>query len=160
MKTKSLVVSCLLLSVGVVLHALIPGVTFLGGIKPDFLLAMMILAIYLSPDFKTALTSGVLAGILSALTTTFPGGQILSLIDKPIAALVTYCLVCAIKQSNFKLAIITFIGTVVSGIVFVSGAIILSGLNVSSLSLIGFVVFPTAVLNTLLNSLLRRVIKK
>ena len=159
MKTKSLVVSCLLLSVGVILHALVPGVSFLGGIKPDFLLAMMILAIYLSPDSKSAVTTGLLAGILSALTTTFPGGQILSMIDKPAAALVTYCMVRTLKQSNFKLPIITFIGTVVSGIVFVAGAIILSGLNISSFSLIGFVVLPTAVLNTLLNSILTRVIQ-
>ena len=159
MKTKSLVVSCLLLSVGVVLHALIPGVSFLGGIKPDFLLAMMILAIYLSPDSKTGITTGVLAVILSALTTTFPGGQILSMMDKPVAALVTYCLVHTIKKSNFKLPIITFIGTVVSGIVFVVGAMILSGLKVSSVSLIVFVVLPTAIMNTLLNVLLTRVLK-
>ena len=159
MKTKSLVISCLLLSVGVVLHALIPGISFLGGIKPDFLLAMMILAIYLSPDPKTAVTTGVLAGILSALTTTFPGGQILSMMDKPVAALVTYCLVRTIKKRNFKLPIITFIGTVVSGIVFVVGAMILSGLKVSSVSLIVFVVLPTAIMNTLLNVLLTRVLK-
>ena len=159
MKTKSLVVSCLLLSVGVFLHALIPGVSFLGGIKPDFLLAMMILAIYLSPDSKTGITTGVLAGILSALTTTFPGGQILSMMDKAVAALVTYCLVRTIKKSNFKLPIITFIGTVVSGIVFVVGAMILSGLKVSSVSLIVFVVLPTAIMNTLLNVLLTRVLK-
>ena len=159
MKTKSLVISCLLLSVGVVLHALIPGISFLGGIKPDFLLAMMILAIYLSPDPKTAVTTGVLAGSLSALTTTFPGGQILSMIDKPVAALITYCLFRTIKQSNLKLPIITFVGTVVSGIVFVSGAIILSGLKVSSVSLIVFVVLPTAIMNTLLNVLVTRVLK-
>lgn len=154
MKTRELVVSCILLSLGFVSHAMIPG--FVGGIRPDFLLAMMILAISMTTTLKMAFVCGVIAGIMAALSTSFPGGEVLSLVDKLASAFAVYFL--------FKLfdnvTIITFVGTLVSGFIFVFGAMLLNGLDVTMFKLLYIVVIPTAILNALMNGLISTRITK
>lgn len=150
MKTKELVVSCFLLSIGFVSHTLIPGL--FGGIRPDFLLAMMILAIAMNLSFKMAVVCGVLAGILAAFSTSFPGGELLSLVDKFVAAMLVYYL---LKVSD-NITLITFLGTMASGIVFVFGALLMNGLDLGMMNLLFLVVIPTAILNALMNRFISR----
>lgn len=150
MKTKSLVVSCILLSVGFVLHALVPGI---GTMKPDFMLAMMILAIVINPTFEVALSTGLLAGILSALTSVFPGGQILSLFDKVIAAFVVLAILKGVgaMKPRSKVVLVSAVGTLVSGMVFLTGACFVLNMGTSVFSLFPIVVLPTIILNLGLN---------
>src|SRR5699024_10537086 len=88
MNTKNLTRSAILLAIGTILHYVVPGIV--GGMKPDFLLLMMFLAILLDLNLKSAITVSVIAGVIAALTTTFPGGQIPSIIDKVVSGLFVY----------------------------------------------------------------------
>lgn len=47
---------------------------FYNGMKPDMMLIMMFIAIILIPSLKNVTLLSIVTGILSALTTTFPGG--------------------------------------------------------------------------------------
>ena len=80
MKTKDLALAAILLAIGLVLHSLVPPI--FGGVKPDFLLATMVIAILSQPRLRNTLIIGAAAGLLAALTTGFPGGQIPNIIDK------------------------------------------------------------------------------
>ena len=86
----------LLLAIGFILHALTPG--YGAGMKPDLLLAMLFIIILLKRDFKAALLAGTVAGIIAALTTTFPGGQIPNIIDKVVSSIFVYLLVSCLPK--------------------------------------------------------------
>lgn len=58
-----------------------------------FLLAMMFIALIIAKDYKTTLVIGILSGILTAATTTFPAGQIPNLVDKIITTNILFLLV-------------------------------------------------------------------
>mgnify|MGYP001588069758 CR=1 FL=1 len=146
MKTNKIIITSLLLAIGLILHQIIPGIVF--GMKPDLLLAFMILSITITKDFKMAIITGIVAGILGALTTTFPGGQLPNIIDKSITSIIVYTIYKGINSnSSLKLASIYFIGTIVSGSVFLSSALILFGLPAPFLALFVSIVFPTSVFN-------------
>src|SRR5690625_7371813 len=85
MNTRNLVLLSLLVGIGTVLHAMVPPILF--GMKPDMLLSMMFLGILLIPKVKYVVLLSILTGIVSALTTGVPGGQISNVIDKPITEL-------------------------------------------------------------------------
>ncbi|AIM17365.1 MULTISPECIES: tryptophan transporter [Neobacillus] len=149
MNTKKLVVLSLLAGIGVVLHAVMPA--FLT-IKPDMMLAMMFLGILLIPEIKSVLLLSIVTGILSAITTGFPGGQIPNIIDKPITALVFFGLFLALKKYGktiFGVALLTAIGTIISGTVFLASAYLLVGLPGPFAALFGVAVLPAAALNTI-----------
>lgn len=80
MKTKTLVSLSLLIGIGAALHFIVPG--FFLGMKPDMMLLMMFLAITLFPAKKNVFIVALAAGAISAMTTTFPAGQIPNIIDK------------------------------------------------------------------------------
>ncbi|MDV2687569.1 tryptophan transporter, partial [Alkalihalophilus lindianensis] len=77
MNTKNLVILALLAGIGVVLHTVMPS--FLT-IKPDMMLAMMFLGIFIIPEIKSVMLLALVTGILSGLTTGFPGGTIPNII--------------------------------------------------------------------------------
>ena len=97
MKIKNYIITALMLAMGFIFHATIPGI---AGMKFDLLLIFMIMAIILNPDIQNVIVSGLGGGIITALTTTFPGGQIPNFIDKIITALFIYALIEIMK--NFK----------------------------------------------------------
>ncbi|MFP3361766.1 tryptophan transporter, partial [Planococcus sp. SIMBA_143] len=68
------------------------------GMKPDMMLTMMFLGIILFPAKKNVLLLGLLTGVISGLTTQFPGGFLPNLIDKPVTAFVFYGLFLATKK--------------------------------------------------------------
>ncbi|MCG1022446.1 tryptophan transporter [Sutcliffiella horikoshii] len=129
MKTKTLVSLALLVGIGAVLHTVVPG--FILGMKPDLALTMMFLGIMLFPEKKNVLLIGMVTGMISALTTTFPGGQIPNIIDKPITAFLFFFLLLAVKKVNkplVKAGLLTAIGTLISGAIFLLSALTLVGL--------------------------------
>ncbi|OIK12368.1 tryptophan transporter [Bacillus sp. MUM 116] len=150
MNTKNLVALALLVGIGAVLHAVIPPI-FLG-MKPDMMLLMMFLGIILFPEFKNVLLLALVTGIISALTTGFPGGQIPNIIDKLVTAFVFFGLFAALKQfrnSIISAAVLTALGTLVSGTVFLSSAFVIVGLPGPFVGLFAAVVLPATVVNTI-----------
>ncbi|ABO65942.1 MULTISPECIES: tryptophan transporter [Geobacillus] len=151
MNVRTLVSMALLVGIGAVLHAVIPGL--FAGMKPDMMLAMMFLAILLFPSAKAAGIVGVATGLISAMTTTFPGGQLPNVIDKIITAFVVFALVTLLKkysQTVIGAAVLTAVGTVISGVVFLTAVLLIVGLpgEAAFSTLFVTVVLPAAALNT------------
>ncbi|GMB08806.1 tryptophan transporter TrpP [Thermolongibacillus altinsuensis] len=152
MNTRVLVLLALFVGIGAVLHAVIPG--FFFGMKPDMMLTMMFLGILLFPN-KTAV--GLLAiatGIISGMTTSFPGGFLPNVIDKLVTAFFFFTLLLIVKKrvsSTVTASLLTAIGTVISGIVFLTAALLIVGLpgGTTFSSLFVAVVLPATVVNTI-----------
>ncbi len=148
MKTKNMIITALLLAIGMVLHFITPPVY--GGIKPDFLLSCMFIAILIQDDFSNALAAGLTAGIMSAMTTSFPGGQIPNLVEKLITAVFVFILVKKIYKNHIntmKLILLAGVGTFVSGVLFLSFAYILVGLPAPFYALLVVGVLPAIISN-------------
>lgn len=122
-QTRNLTVSAIFMALGLVLHLMVPGVFF--GVKPDFLLSMMFISLMIVDDSKEALLIGVAGGIMSALTTGFPGGQIPNFIEKIITSLVIFYVIKTMGK-NFsvpKIILIFALGTMISGTLFLTIAL-------------------------------------
>ncbi len=150
MNTKNLVALALLVGMGAVLHAVIPGI-FLG-MKPDMMLTMMFLGIILFPDVKSVSLLAIATGVISGITTTFPGGLIPNIIDKPITAFVFFGLFAVLKKfqrSIVSAAVLTAVGTIVSGVAFLTSAYFIVGLPGPFTALFAAVVLPASAVNTI-----------
>ncbi|MFK9094712.1 tryptophan transporter [Bacillus salipaludis] len=150
MKTKNLVILALLAGIGVVLHSVMPN--FLG-IKPDMMLAMMFLGIILVPEGKSVMLMGIVTGVLSALTTGFPNGQIPNIIDKIVTSLIFFGLFLVLRKFVKPIvcaAILTAVGTLISGTVFLGSALLLFGLPGPFAALFSVGVLPAIALNTVI----------
>lgn len=150
MNTKNLVALSLLVGIGAVLHAVVPGI-FLG-MKPDMMLTMMFLGIILFPDKKSVLLLGIVTGLISGVTSTFPGGLVPNIIDKLVTAFIVFGILYTLKKysrSIITIGALTAVGTIVSGIVFLSSAYFLVGLPGPFVALFAAVVLPATVVNTI-----------
>src|SRR6056297_2062652 len=150
MRIKDLVQAALLVAIGFILHAVCPPLVL--GMKPDFSLAMMFIILMVKHDLKLGFLVALATGIFTALTTGFPGGQVANIIDK----LVTFFIVFAIlgpvmsKFSNkIGVAIITLIGTLISGAVFLGTAALLFGLPGPFTALFYTIVIPASIINAI-----------
>lgn len=122
-QTRNLTISAIFMALGLVLHFMVPGVFF--GVKPDFLLSMMFISLMIVDDSKEALLIGVAGGIMSALTTSFPGGQIPNFIEKIITSLAVFYMIKTMNK-NFsipKIILIFALGTMISGTMFLTIAL-------------------------------------
>lgn len=122
-QTRNLTISAIFMALGLVLHLMVPGVFF--GVKPDFLLSMMFISLMIVDDSKEALLIGVAGGIMSALTTGFPGGQIPNFIEKIITSLAVFYMIKTMNK-NFsipKIILIFALGTMISGTMFLTIAL-------------------------------------
>lgn len=149
MNTKNLVALALLMGMGVVLHAVVPP--FVLGMKPDMMLTMMFLGIILFPEKKNVLLIALVTGILSAMTTGFPGGQIPNIIDKLFTAFIFYGLIMAFKKyrgSVINAAVLTAVGTLVSGTIFLTSAYFIVGLPGAFVGMFSLAVLPAIAVNT------------
>ncbi|GAA0438298.1 tryptophan transporter TrpP [Lentibacillus halophilus] len=150
MNTRVLVLLSLLLGMGAVLHFIVPP--FFYGMKPDMLLSMMFLGILLFPRAKYVVVLSVAAGVISALTTQTPGGQIANMIDKPITGILFFGLLLLIKHrmnSKIHVPVLTAAGTMISGAVFLMAALYIIGLMNGAFPLLfATIVLPAAALNT------------
>lgn len=148
MNLRDMIETALFLAIGYVLHAIVPPI--LMGMKPDLLLAMLFLVILRRPSFRNALLAGAIAGVITALTTSFPGGQIANLVDKIVTSLVVCALVVAFSRVDRRVTagLVGAVGTIVSGVVFLGTALVLVGLPGPFSALFTTVVLPAAALNT------------
>lgn len=162
MNTRKLTLSAILLAIGFVLHYIIPGT--LGAMKPDASLAMMFVAILICDDYKSTVAIGIASGILAGLTSSFPGGQVPNLIDKIITSHVVFLLIAVLKtfklNANVKIAVISIIGTLVSGTAFLTSALLIVGLPAPFISLFLVIVLPAVVANTVLATVVFGVAEK
>ncbi|CAH0344383.1 tryptophan transporter [Bacillus sp. CECT 9360] len=165
MNTKVLVSLSLLVGMGAALHVLIPGLVL--GMKPDIMLTMTFLAIVLFPEKKNVFLVAIASGVISGLTTNFPGGFLPNIIDKFITAFVFYFMLMALKKyatSTITVGALTAIGTLLSGIVFLGSAYFLFGLPGAFVVLFGGTVLPAALINTIiiviLYPIVSRILKK
>lgn len=162
MNTRKMVIAALFLSIGFILHQIIPGLP-LGSMKPDPFLAMMFLAIIYVDDFKGTMAIGLAAGILTAMTTTFPMGQIPNIIDKAVTAPAIYLIFQVVRNlSNhtLRLTIISVLGTLLSGTVFLTSALVLVSLPAPFTALFVGVVLPAVVTNSLLVFFMDKVLSR
>jgi cell shape-determining protein MreD len=161
-KLRKVIESSLLLAGGFVLHQIMPPLV--AGMKPDMSLLMLFIVVLLYQDKKLTILSGLVAGIISALSTTFPGGQVANMIDKPITALAVLALVLSGKYFNlskkFSLGIIGALGTIISGSIFLGTASLIVALPQSFMVLFISVVLPAALLNTCFLYMLYPIIAK
>ncbi|GAB6098536.1 tryptophan transporter [Halanaerocella petrolearia] len=150
MKLRRFIEASLLLAGGFILHHIMPPLV--AGMKPDMSLLMLFVVILLYQERSLTLSSGLVAGIISALTTTFPGGQVANLVDKPITAITVLGLVVLTDKvevlSKLKLGIIGIAGTIVSGSIFLGTASLIVSLPQSFVALFISVVLPATLLNT------------
>ena len=160
MKTKQLVINSLLLSVGFLLHYITPTLGL--PMQVDFSLITLILVINLSKNhFSTCISSGIVTGIFAGLTTKFPMGLIPNIIDKIVTTVVVYFLIKLLNktslQSRIKTVVVYAMGTLISGITFLTSALILVGLPASFGLLFATVVIPTVAINTIVGCLLNKI---
>ncbi|MBM7554125.1 tryptophan transporter [Thalassobacillus pellis] len=150
MNIRVLVMLSLLVGIGAVLHAVMPP--FFLGMRPDMMLAMMFLGIMLFPKLKYVMVLAMATGFISALTTTVPGGQIANIIDKPLTALAFFGLFLIgekVVRASLLAPILTAVGTMLSGAIFLSCILYVIGLMDGSFGVMfASVVLPTAAVNT------------
>ncbi|QQK07375.1 tryptophan transporter [Miniphocaeibacter halophilus] len=161
MKTKDMILAAVLLALGTILHAITPPIY---GVTPDMLLATMFLAIFIVKNFSSTVVISLVAGVLAMLTTKFPGGQIPSIIDKLVSGIVVYFIYKYIFKFNLntiKSGIINFVGTFSSGLVFLTFAVFVftPSMKDSFLVLVGTVVLPASIMNTVLGIILSKSLK-
>lgn len=140
----------LLLAIGTILHSVVPG--YGSGMKPDLLLSMLFIVLMLRNDSKLSILAGILAGLLSALTTSFPGGQIPNIIDKLVTTGAIYVLIKMLNgriNSKVMSLLVGILGTVVSGVTFLGSALFIAGLPAPFEVLFVSVVMPAIVMNTI-----------
>lgn len=153
--TKEMVATALLLALGFILHAITPPLFF--GIKPDFLLSCMFVAIISCPKYQNVLLAGIVSGIISALTTGFPAGQIPSIIEKVATAYLCYFMIKSIYHLSYSTVKIMFLGlicTLISGVIFLGSVLIIAGLPTTFTALIITVVIPTAIINAFVTQII------
>jgi hypothetical protein len=161
MNTRILVILSLLVGIGTVLHFIMPPIY---GVTPDMMLAMMFIGIMLFPKLKYVSVLAIATGILSGLTTNAPGGQIANVIEKPLTALIFFALFLLVKDRfhiNIAAPVLTAVGTMISGAIFLSLALYVIGL-MDGVFFYAFVavVLPAAGLNTILMVIIYPVIQQ
>ncbi|CAM3179095.1 tryptophan transporter [Filibacter tadaridae] len=148
MKTKNLVLMALLTAVGAALYLIIPG--YNGGMKPDFMLTMMFIGIFLFPEVKNVFLLAGTTGILSGIFSSFPGGFLPNIIDKFVTAFVIYAILLLLKKASIHLVgatVLAGLGTILSGSIFLSIAIFVLGVDLPFMGLFLTVVLPAVAMN-------------
>lgn len=160
MKLKNNIFTTLLLAIGLIFHYITPGI--LGGMKFDFLLIFMVISLLINAKLENCILSGLLGGVLSAMTTTFPGGQIPNILDKIISSLVLFVIIKVFYKFTDSIVVsglLGGLGTLLSGTVFLLSAKILVGLPASVTVLIVTVVLPTVIVNGIGTAFIYKVVK-
>ncbi|ALC80617.1 MULTISPECIES: tryptophan transporter [Bacillus] len=150
MKTIELIIMALFIGIGAALHVVVPPIF---GMKPDMMLVMMFMGILLFPKIQNVIVIGLVTGFISGLTTLFPAGFIPNVIDKSVTALVFFAMLMMVKKykdNKITAPVLTSVGTLVSGTVFLTSALLIVGLP-GNAGFIGFfvaVVLPAILINT------------
>lgn len=150
-KTKELALTALLLAIGLLLHQITVGLV--AGMKPDFVITMLFVALLLLRKKSLVLPAGLAAGIIAALTTSMPGGQIPNIVDKIVTAIVAMLIIQLLQRymlDSLLAGIVGLVGTIISGLAFLGSAQLIIGLPVSFKALFLTVVLPTGIINAIL----------
>ena len=154
MNLRENIQTALLLAIGLMMHGTVPGI--MGGMKFDFMLAFIFIAIFLNPSFKNTMMTALVGGFLSAMTTTFPGGQIPNIIDKFVTCLFVYLVIKVMtqvgKMNMLGYGLISIGGTIISVSVFLGTAMGMMGLPLPISLLIMTVVLPRAAGNLIVTT--------
>lgn len=147
MNLRKNIISSLLLAIGFVFHALIPG--FYAGVKPDFMLVFMVIAILIHPTRQNTILVSLMGGILTAFTTSMAGGQLANIIDKAVTCLFLYMIIRLCKGRIRMIGAMLLGGsaTLVSGGVFLFILLITLGLPMGFTLMFLSIVVPTALIN-------------
>jgi cell shape-determining protein MreD len=143
-----MVLNSVFLALGAVLHQITPPIVL--GMKPDFLLAVLLMILVINDDYKSCICAGIVAGLISAATTGFPGGQIPNFLDKIITVNIMFLFLKSlkhIKNNKVKVILNTLIGTIISGSVFLYTASLIAGLPAKFSILFITVVLPASLIN-------------
>lgn len=160
MDLRKNIFSALLLALGFILHQIMPAA--IGGMKFDIQLAMLFIIIAVNMDLKNTIVTSLAAGIITAFTTTFPGGQIPNVIDKIVTSLVVYILFKLLTKflsKQVSVIVVGFVGTIISGTVFLYSALLIVGLPLPFMALFATVVLPTAMTNIFLSLVLYNIVQ-
>lgn len=155
MNVKKMILNAILIAIGALLHQITPALGL--PMQPDFAISMLFIIILMNKDYKSTLISSIIMGVITALTTKFPGGQLPNIIDKIITGHVIYFIFKAMGSKisdNIKILFALSIGTVVSGLIFLSSASIIVGLPGDFLTLVIVVVLPATIMNIFLGTIL------
>lgn len=148
MNLRKNILIALLLAIGYIMHQIIPGT--IGSMKFDLMLSFIFVALFISRDFRSAMLTALLGGFITALTTTFPGGQVANIVDKLVTCMAVYVMMKVsdkLKYKQISTVVISFIGTIISGTTFLYTAMVLVGLPAPFPVLFTGIVLPTAVTN-------------
>jgi hypothetical protein len=155
MNLRKNILSGLLLAIGFILHQIIPG--SIGGMTFDVQLAILFVIIAINMDLKNTITTGFASGIITAMTTKFPAGQLPNFIDKIITSLLIYFLLVALTKvfsKQISIIIVGVVGTIISGTIFLTSALVIAGLPAPFMALFIGVVLPTTIANAFATSIL------
>ena len=157
--TKQLVSNSLLLAVGFILHYVTPAI---GSMQIDFsLITLVLIIVFNKNSFNTCIASGIATGIFAGLTTKFPMGLMPNILDKIVTTVAVYFLIKLLDktslQSRIKTVVVYAMGTLISGITFLTSALILVGLPAPFKLLFATVVIPAVVINTIAGCLLNKI---
>ena len=161
--TKQLVTNALLLAVGFLLHDITPAIGL--PMQIDFSLITLILIINLNKNsFSTCLASGVATGIFAGLTSKFPFGLVPNIVDKIMTTIFVYLLIRLLDKttlhSKIKTIVVNAVGTLVSGVVFLVSALLLTGLPAPFFVLFTTIVIPAIVVNTVIGFIVSNICEK
>lgn len=163
---SDLILVGVLLAAGIVLKFFVGSVINVGGMKPNFIIAMYCLAILL---IRPKLIEGIIIGLLSGIICQFfPGTPYINIASELLgAAAMVLLMKLPLKAGSFDLRpiVCTFLSTLVSGYayLFILLAALYSGANVSNApTFVAFsmVIFGTAAINAIIVQILYIPIKK
>lgn len=162
MNLRKNVLTALLLAIGFILHQIVPGA--LGAMKFDIMLAMIFVAIFINNDVKNVVLAALMGGVITALTTTFPGGQLPNIIDKIVTCAAVYAMIKVAlsfmpELNQAAVIVISFVGTIISGAVFLYSALLIVGLPAPFTALFMGIVLPTAVANVFVTIVIYNAVK-
>lgn len=152
---RDIILIGVLLAAGAVLKFFVGSVINIGGMKPNFIIAMYCLAIVLiKPKLHEALIIGLLAGIVCQF---FPGTPYINIASEAVGA-VAMCLLMRLplsgKKINFRPVVCTFLATLASGFTYLAmlNVMLYAGADVkpAALGVFAAIIFGTALVNTVI----------
>lgn len=160
MKTKNLIFATLLITLGLILNLITPA--FVGLMKPDFLLAMYLIALTRMDSVKEAFVITLVCAILSSMTSMMPGAEIANFIEKCMTGVSVSLIYNLIKNKPSKSIslIIGGMGTLLSGFFFLIIMSLLGFLEANFLMLFMSVVIPTSIVNVFVFGIFNKALRQ
>lgn len=164
-QTAELLLIGVLLAAGAVLKFFVGTMVNIGGMKPNFIIAMYCLIILLiRPKLYQSVIIGILAGVICQF---FPGTPYINLISELVGGLTMGILIylpMKIKRVSLQPIIATFLSTLASGFtfLFVLYIALYAGVDVKAMPMDAFIVIilGTATLNAIIVQLLYLPLKR